>query len=157
MEQESYFSTRLLYIKVRNQSQSLSLPPSLTSFWPFPVKSSSVREQTLSPVTYEQDQIIQHPDGKRVHWFWWSFNFLAILLLSVEIHMDYIIKYLFVCLFGFLSPTLEFFTHMESSPFNTCDGFQILTYTRHSWPLSSEGSLACNSIEYKYEMRGCIW
>ena len=28
----------------------------------------------------------------------------------------------------------------------TCEGLQILTYTRHSWPLSSEGSLACHIL-----------
>ena len=27
----------------------------------------------------------------------------------------------------------------------TGDGLQILTYVRHSWPLSSEGSLACHT------------
>ena len=26
----------------------------------------------------------------------------------------------------------------------TCEGLKIFTYTRHSWPLSSEGSLACH-------------
>ena len=46
---------------------------------------------------------------------------------------------LFVCLFvlGFLSR--EFFTHMEILPW-----LQILTYVRHSWSLSSEGSYACH-------------
>ena len=68
--------------------------------------------------------------------------------------MDYIIKYLFVCL-GFKSNSRVF--HSYGVVPITSEGFQILTYTRHSWLLSSEGSLACNSIEYKYEMRGCIW
>ena len=27
----------------------------------------------------------------------------------------------------------------------TDEGLQILTYTRHSWPLSSEGSLTCHT------------
>ena len=27
----------------------------------------------------------------------------------------------------------------------TGEGLQILTYARHSWPLSSEGSLACHT------------
>ena len=41
---------------------------------------------------------------------------------------------LFVCLFGVYRPTLEFSTHMETSP------LPIIT-----WPLISEGSLACNT------------
>ena len=41
--------------------------------------------------------------------------------------------------FGVYRPTREFFTHMETSP------LQILTYARHSWPLSSEGSSACHT------------
>ena len=46
--------------------------------------------------------------------------------------------WLFVCLFGVLGSTREFFTHMETSPLPRDAN---LTYTRHSWPLSSEGSL----------------
>ena len=52
--------------------------------------------------------------------------------------------------FGFFRPTREFFTfftHMETS---TGEGLHILTYARHIWPLSSEGSLACHA----YEKRG---
>ena len=45
--------------------------------------------------------------------------------------------FLFVCLFGCVHPTRKIFTHIETSPF--------LTYARHSWPLSSEGSLACHT------------
>ena len=41
-------------------------------------------------------------------------------------------------MFGVYRPTREFFTHMETSPLPVTG---ILTYTRHSWPLSSEGSL----------------
>ena len=39
-----------------------------------------------------------------------------------------------------LRPTREFFTHLETSPLH------ILTYALHSWPLSSEGSLACHTL-----------
>ena len=35
-------------------------------------------------------------------------------------------------------------THMETSPLPV-NGFKILTDTRRSWPLSSEGSLACHT------------
>ena len=50
----------------------------------------------------------------------------------------------FVCLFICLEiyrPTEEFFTYGDVTM--TGEGLQILTYARHSWPLSSEGSLAC--------------
>ena len=47
----------------------------------------------------------------------------------------------FVSLWGIFRPTREIFTHV------TGEGRQMLTYTRarHSWPLSSEGSLACHT------------
>ena len=48
------------------------------------------------------------------------------------------------CLFGFYRPTREFFTHLETSPLPV-KGFKFFTYARHSWPLSSEGSLACHT------------
>ena len=46
---------------------------------------------------------------------------------------------LFVC--------LEFFVLLENFGDVTIagEGLQILTYARHSWPLSSEGSLACHT------------
>ena len=53
---------------------------------------------------------------------------------------------LFVCLFVIvLRPTQEYFTHMETSPY-AGEGLQILAYTRHLWPLSSEGSLTCQHL-----------
>ena len=42
-------------------------------------------------------------------------------------------------------PNREFFAHMETSPLR--EGLQILTYTRHSWPLSSECSFACHTLQ----------
>ena len=45
------------------------------------------------------------------------------------------------CLFGVNGPIREFFTHVETSPLPV----QIMTYARHSWTLSSEGSLACHT------------
>ena len=50
---------------------------------------------------------------------------------------------LFVCSSRVYRPTREFFTHVETSPDG--EGLQILTCTRHSWSLSSEGSLACHT------------
>ena len=52
------------------------------------------------------------------------------LTLSVKV---WILSF-FVCLFGGFRPTQEFFTH-----------FEILTHVWHSWPLSSNGSLACHT------------
>ena len=48
-------------------------------------------------------------------------------------------------LFGVFRPTCEFFTHMETSPLPVKDCKFSLTYARHSWPLSSEDSLACHT------------
>ena len=47
------------------------------------------------------------------------------------------------CLSVVLRPTQGYFTYMETSPI-AGEGLQILTYTRHLWPLSSEGSLTCH-------------
>ena len=51
----------------------------------------------------------------------------------------------FICLcnWGFHS-TRKFFTHMETSPLPV-KGFKFFTCARHSWSLSSEGSLACQT------------
>ena len=48
----------------------------------------------------------------------------------------------FVCL-GFIVPLENF--HSYGDVTITCEGLQILTYGRHAWPLSSEGSLACHT------------
>ena len=50
----------------------------------------------------------------------------------------------YVCLFvwGFSSHS-RIFTHIETLPLPV-KGCKILTYVRHSWPLSSEGSFACH-------------
>ena len=37
------------------------------------------------------------------------------------------------------------------------EGPQILIYARHSWPLSSEGSLACHTYHYMYTGHPFIW
>ena len=49
--------------------------------------------------------------------------------------------YSFVCLFVVFRPTREFFTRVTI----TCEGLQIMTNARISWPFSSEGSLACHT------------
>ena len=46
---------------------------------------------------------------------------------------------LFVCLFGACFRPIWDVTM-------TGEGLHILTYARHSWPLSSEGSLACHTL-----------
>ena len=50
-----------------------------------------------------------------------------------------LVLFLFVCLFVAFRPTREFFTYIG-------EGLQILTYVLHSWPLKSEGSLACHTF-----------
>ena len=61
---------------------------------------------------------------------------------------SYFLARKFVCLFVYLKfiefivPLENFFTHMQTI---AGEGLQILTYTRHSWPLSSEGSLTCHT------------
>ena len=52
--------------------------------------------------------------------------------------------FFFVCLFGVYRPSQEFFTHMETSQLPV-KGCKILTYARHSWPSSIEGSFACHT------------
>ena len=51
-------------------------------------------------------------------------------------------NYLFVCL-GFIVPLENF--HSYGDVIISGEGLQILTYARHSRPLSSEGSLACHT------------
>ena len=48
-----------------------------------------------------------------------------------------------VCLFGVFHPNWEIFIHMETSPLSV-KGSKFFTYARYSWPLSSEGYLACH-------------
>ena len=50
---------------------------------------------------------------------------------------------LFVCLFGVYRPTQEFYSYGEVTIAG--EGLKILTYAWHSWPLSSEASLACHT------------
>ena len=51
---------------------------------------------------------------------------------------------LFVCFLAVDRPTREFSTHMDYFTI-TGGGLRFLTYARHSWLLSSEGSLACHT------------
>ena len=54
------------------------------------------------------------------------------------------LEWLFVC-FGFSLPLEVFFTHMKRDFTITDEELQMLTYARHPWPLSREGSLACHT------------
>ena len=68
----------------------------------------------------------------------WNSNDLMLLIAENEREIyqnknTYI--FLFVCLFGVYRPTWRI----------AGEGLQILTYTRHSWPLSILGSLACHA------------
>ena len=49
-----------------------------------------------------------------------------------------ILSYTFICLFV----SLDNFSHGDVTM--TFEGLQIFTYTRHLWPLGSDGSLACH-------------
>ena len=49
-----------------------------------------------------------------------------------------------ICLFVVFRPTREI-VHSFADVTIACEGLQILIYARYSWPLSSEGSLACHT------------
>ena len=46
--------------------------------------------------------------------------------------------------FGFFLSHSKIF-HSDGDVIVTGEGLQILTYARHSWPLSSKASIACHS------------
>ena len=54
---------------------------------------------------------------------------------------------LFVCLFRAFHPTRKF-CHLYGDVTITGEGLRILTYTRHLWLLSSEGSVECHIYCY---------
>ena len=57
-------------------------------------------------------------------------------------------KSLFVCLFVWSSTSHSRIFHPYGDVIIIGEGLQILTYTRHSWPLSSEDSLACHTFSH---------
>ena len=59
-------------------------------------------------------------------------------------HMDSALKCL-ICLFVWGLSSHSRIFHSYGDVTITGEGLQILTYARHSWPLSSEGSLACHT------------
>ena len=64
---------------------------------------------------------------------------------------------MFVCFGVFFGPTLRIF-HAYGDATITGEGLKILTYARHSWPLS-EGSLACHiycDTVYNGNLRGPV-
>ena len=65
-------------------------------------------------------------------------------LLIYILRYEYMLFLLFVCLFvwGLLSNSR--IVHLYGDVTITGEELKILTYARHSWPLSSEGSSACN-------------
>ena len=58
-----------------------------------------------------------------------------------QVWTSWVLCFLFVC--GFTSYSRIF--HSYGGVTITGEGLHILTYTRHSWPLSSVGSLACHT------------
>ena len=67
------------------------------------------------------------------------------IIMMTAWHISYIC-FLFVCLFVYLglSSHLRIF-HSYGDVTIAGEGLQILTYARHSWPLSSEGSLTSHT------------
>ena len=63
---------------------------------------------------------------------------------KIQVWVDQV-RILFVCLFvwGLSSHSRTF--HSYGDVIITGEGLQILTYAQHSWPLSSESSLACHT------------
>ena len=63
------------------------------------------------------------------------------------ISLTMLIKFvcLFVCLFVWSLSSHSRIFHSYGDVTIACEGLQILTYARHSWPLSSEGSLTCHT------------
>ena len=67
---------------------------------------------------------------KLMYMYWFVFILISSLLLVSKYQTSW-------CLLGVFRPIREFFTHMNTSPIPV----EILTYARHLWSLSSEGSL----------------
>ena len=76
---------------------------------------------------------------KEVHCIIYFFDKFWNVLLRT--YWFYVSKLLFV--WGLSSHSRIF--HSYGDVIITCEGLQILTYARHSWPLSSESSLACHT------------
>ena len=76
----------------------------------------------------------------------WRVLFHLYFKLSNFIHPTCIVisNFFGFVLCGVFHPTPEIFTHMQTSLL-PLKGWAWLTYARQSWPLSSEGSLACLS------------
>ena len=73
-------------------------------------------------------------------WFSRLLNRFSTLL--KELSKCWLIRCLFVCLFVWGLSSRSRIFHSYADVTITDEGLQILTYARHSWPLSSEGSLA---------------
>ena len=83
-----------------------------------------------------KDSELQMQGWSELHRMWK--NIADSLYKTLHQNVKVILCLFWFCLFKVYRPTREFFTHMETI---TGDGLQILTYARHSWPLSSEDSL----------------
>ena len=60
-----------------------------------------------------------------------------------KLKMEYLFRRVFFFVWGFSSHLRIF--HLYGDVTIAGEGLQILTYARHVWPLSSEGSLACHT------------
>ena len=68
-------------------------------------------------------------------------------LYNLSIHLSFSLKQI-VCLLGFFVPLKKFsFILRHWLPVLVGEELQILNYSHHSWPLSSEGSLASHTCD----------
>ena len=95
----------------------------------------------------------------KINWLYFvlssMFSFFFSFFLSVPLGENWVARRLhpkfqraeglFVCLFVWAFSSYSRIFHSYRDFTITSDGLQILTCARHSWPLSSEGSLACHA------------
>ena len=92
---------------------------------------------------------------KNTIWLFFAFEWHCMCFLLVSNSLESVNKSLFVfkilrirqmfCLFAWVLSSHSRIFHPYGDVTITGERLQILTYARHSWPLSSEGSLACHT------------
>ena len=91
--------------------------------------------------------VVDHDETYKVLWnmFYksaWEYSTNAMVDNEIRMVCNGLSFCSFVCL-GFIVPLENFSLIWRRHP--TGEGLQILTFAWHSWPLSSEGSLACHT------------
>ena len=77
-------------------------------------------------------------EGTQLITMWWCHGRRTIIMWCPLANQD-----VFIGLLGVYRPTRSRIFHSYGDVTITGEGLQILTYARHSWPMSSEGSLRC--------------